>query len=726
MYLGYLCAIKKEEMKNMIIVIMMLMTVTISIGGATVEKNLEYSDAIGQGLGTVSQKSDTDSVALMKIYKEATLGEFVVKGNRPLVKVENGMLNYNLSVLTEKKAVDNVYDAIAALPGISDKDGTLALAGASGVTVIMNGRPTTMTSEQLAALLHSMPVDRVEKVEVMYSAPPQYHVRGAVINIVMRRTNAYSFQGEVKGTYKNRYFNSYGGETNFRMSTPKMAFDLMYGLDNNKSMQHFTMNSHHLYQKKTYDISQTEWGRYQGWDHSLRATYEYNISDKSKFNIAYTTFLSPGDDATNDVTGNYQTSRLEKNERDYLHNVSAAYLSDFGLKLGADYTNYHSVNRQYLQSVIDAGNNEFHINGGQNVRKMAFTADQEHQLKRNWTFGYGISYENAFDKDNQYYTDVKGSMQTANTDTRITEQTTDFYLSVSKNYVTGPSFSLSASGEYYAIGGYYKWTFYPQASFTYFKTPKHVFILSFSSDKSYPSYWEMQSSVTHLDGYQEVRGSSDLRPFNTYKLTATYVLNRKCTLTAFYEDMRDYFTQSMYQSSERLALIFQTRNWNFNRQYGLVANAPFKIGSWLNSEFSVLGLRMHQKCDDYFDIPFDRAKWLYQLSMDNTFTATKNLSFELNGMYTSPLIQGTYDLTHLMDVSASAKWRFGKDKCTLTARLSDIFNAGLPKTKVNYANQNFDMNTTYYLRSFMLSFSYRFGGYKEMEHKKVDTSRFGH
>jgi hypothetical protein len=674
----------------------------------------------------LSLPADSDSLAMMKIYKEATLGEVVVKGSRPLVKVENGMLNYDLSVLTEKKAVDNVYEALAALPGISDKNGTLALAGSSSVAVIIDGRPTTMTSDQLNTLLRSMPVNRVAKVEVMYSAPPRYHVRGAAINIVTKRASAYSFQGEVKATYKNQYFNSYEGETNFRLSTPKMAFDLMYDVDDSKTMQHFTMNSHHTYQNKLYDISQTEWGRSKGWDHSLRAAYEYNISDKSRFNIAYTSFISPSDHSTNDVSGSYQTSRLNKHDRSYLHNVSAAYQSPFGLKLGVDYTNYHAVNRQYLQSTIGTEDNHFDISGGQDIQKISLTADQQHSLKRNWTLGYGLSYENAYDKDNQHYTNVAGSLQTSNTDTKVTEQTTDFYLSVSKNYAAGPSFSLSASGEYYSIGSYHKWAFYPQASVTYFKTPANMFILSFSSDKSYPSYWQMQSSVTHLDGYQEIRGTSDLRPSSTYKLTATYALKQKYTFTAFYEDMPDYFQQSMYQSSERLALIFQTRNWNFNRQYGIVANAPFKVGTWLNTEVSALGLRIHEKCDDYFDIPFDRAKWLYQVSMNNTFTASKHLTFELNGMYTSPLIQGTYDLTHLMTIDASAKWRFCKDKCTLSARLNDLFNSGMPKTKVNFANQHFDMNTAYYLRSFTLTFSYRFGGYKEKKHKSVDTSRFGH
>lgn len=61
----------------------------------------------------------------------------------------------------------------------------------------MNGKPTTMTSEQLETLLRNTPVNRVEKAEVMYSAPPELHVRGAVINVVIKRSHDYSFQGEL-------------------------------------------------------------------------------------------------------------------------------------------------------------------------------------------------------------------------------------------------------------------------------------------------------------------------------------------------------------------------------------------------------------------------------------------------------------------------------------------------------------------------------------------------
>jgi endonuclease III len=669
----------------------------------------------------------TPSLGNISLDEKANmLKELVVTAERPFVKVENGALSYDLSALSTKKAVNNVYEALAELPGVNDNSGNLTLAGASNLSIILDGKPTTMTKEELNTLLRSMPVDRVQNVEVTYSAPPQYHVRGAAINIKLKRASGYSFQQEIKAGYTNQYFSSENAGTNFRITTPKIALDVLYNATDSKDMSRLDLDSHHLFQNKTYDIIQNQMMSNKGWNHNLHGSFNYNISKKSSLNIAYTSNIDPKNNGLSKSNGNYLNSEVDKQSHNYMHNISAQYLSAFGMNLNMDYTNYHSTNNQQFTSISNNTTNTFDINGGQHIEKLSFGADQEHKLKKNWALGYGLSYSNAYDKDHQFYSDIKGNMQTLNTDSKITEQTTDFYIRTSKNYARGKSFSFSASGEYYTIGNYHKWAFYPQASWTYAKDPKHIFILSLSSDKKYPSYWDMQSSVTHLDGYAEIQGTSNLRPCSTYKLTGTYVLNHKYTFTAFYEDMRDYFTQVAYQSSQRLALIYQTRNWDYSCQCGVAANIPFKVQSWLDSHFYIVGLRLQQRCDDYFDVPFNRKRFVALTGINNTFNLTHTLSLNLNGSYTSPPIQGTYDLTHIFKVSTSMKWTFCKNKATLSTQLNDIFNSGTPKVKVNYKGQNLNMNTGYYTRLFNLTFSYRFGGYKEKEHKGVDTSRFGH
>lgn len=102
-----------------------------------------------------SDRPDLGDIVLAE--SQVSIDAVVVEGERPVVRVEQGRLNYDLGQLTRNQAVNNAYEALTRLPGVSEQDGALSLAGASSVTVILNGRPSTMTSEQLAALLRSTP-----------------------------------------------------------------------------------------------------------------------------------------------------------------------------------------------------------------------------------------------------------------------------------------------------------------------------------------------------------------------------------------------------------------------------------------------------------------------------------------------------------------------------------------------------------------------------------------
>ncbi|WP_455584391.1 TonB-dependent receptor domain-containing protein [Bacteroides sp.] len=659
--------------------------------------------------------------------KDYVLNEVVVKAERPFVKVENGRLGYNLSVLSENQVVNNTYEALTKLPGVQEDRGMLRLVGAGELTVILNGKPTTMNAGQLETLLRNTPVSRVEKAEVMYSAPPEYHVRGAVINVVLKRSNDYSFQGEVSADYTNQYFNSGGVNGNFRLSTPKMTFDVMYGANDVKTMEYIDLYSKHTLENKVYDIRQNEQLRNKYWNHNLRTAFEYNFDDKSNVNIAYTGSYIPDQYNNSRTTGNYQTSNVDKFVDTRMHNVTLQYHSGFGLDIGGDYTHYTSDNNQSLYADYqDGSRNSFLMMGGQKIERYSIYADQEHRLSGDWDLGYGVSYRFAKDRDFQTYDQVTGDIQTQNTSSDLKEQTTDFYVSLSKNYATGTSLSVSVTGEYYTIGNYHKWAVYPQASLTYLKTPKHIFQFSLSTDKDYPSYWDMQSSVTYLNGYTELLGTPGLKPMTTYNLNGSYILKQKYIFNLFFMHTSDYFIQAPYQSTERLVLIYKNMNWNYMQLWGANIILPFKAGSWLDSRVTLTGMQMHQRCDDFFDVPFDRKKWVFSGSLDNTFKVNKNLAFELKGSVQTPAIQGTFNIERVFNLTAGLKWNFANDKISLSARCNDIFNTGMPKTKVRFKGQYLDMNSASYSRAFTVHFSYRFGGYKEKEIKKVDTSRFGH
>lgn len=682
-------------------------------------QHLLYETEILNGRG-----QDCGSIQLRK--KAYNIDEIVVKGERPLVRIENGRLCYDLSVLSQKQAVSNTYEAIGRLPGIQDNDGALSLAGAENLTIVMNGKPTTMTTEQLETLLRNTPIDRVEKAEIIYSAPPEMHVRGAVINVVMKRSNDYSLQGEVGAHYKNQYFNDGGANANLRFSTPKLAIDLMYSADNVKTMEYTDLYSKHTLPENIYNISQNEQLRAKYWSHNVRTAFEYNFNEKNHLDIAYTGSFAPDQHNNSEADGNFQVSNLDKQMNTAMNNVSVRYTSGFGLEVGGDYTRYTSDNNQEMGVVLKNGEREsYTLNGGQRIDRYNVYADQKHNLNRNWSIGYGASFNYVRDHEFQYYDNVHGDIQTENTESHQDEQTTDFYLSINKSWGLGASLSLSATGEYYSMNKYKKWSIFPQASFTYMESPKHIFQLSLSTDKTYPSYWAMQSFVTHLNGYSELQGTPGLRPMTNYNLNSTYILKQKYIFGLFYTHTSDYFAQVPYQATDRLALVYKNINWNYMRMFGVNIIMPFNAGNWYDGRLTLVGMQARQKCDNLFDVPFDRTKWTFIGNLDNTFNVGKNLSFELNGNIQTPFIQGTFDLATSFNITAGMKWKFAKDKFTLTMRCNDIFNSSTPKMKVRFKGQYLNMDSGFYTRSVTMNIAYRFGDYKKKESKKVDTSRFG-
>ena len=163
------------------------------------------------------------------------LPEVMIKGSRPIVKAERGMLSYNMPLLLKQLPADNAYEALTRIPGVSDATGNISFLG-NEVTLIVNGQATTLTQEQLTERLKAMPATQLAKAEVMLSAPVRYHVRGMAINIVTKDyagTNQLSGQF-IGGMRQNKYANEFG-DLYLSMQRGKFGLDAQYKYVNGNS-----------------------------------------------------------------------------------------------------------------------------------------------------------------------------------------------------------------------------------------------------------------------------------------------------------------------------------------------------------------------------------------------------------------------------------------------------------------------------------------------------------
>lgn len=649
------------------------------------------------------------------------LNEVVVKGEKPQVRAEDGVMVVDLLGIVRDKPVNNILEALGYLPGVTNNNGLIWLTGASNVTIIINGELTDMPLRNLYQLLYNTPVDRLKNVEVMYSAPAKYHVNGAVINVVLKTPSPLDgLQGQVKAGYNQAHYGSYGGGLAATYAIRDWSFDLNYGLTRSKSWSREETRSNHLYNGKRTIIEDDMRRIGQNWSNTifasaswktLKLTYNGQIvSDSKSWNLSSGTL------------GNYTNAYSMLSPVGY-HNIALRYVAPFGMTVGGDYTCY-SENRS--QSLFKDTDYLLGSENRQDINRWHVYADQQHQLGK-WQLNYGAEYQHSKDHSSQHYC-IVGMADNPNFDDIINEDVASFYIGTQRSFDWGLSFNASAKGEYYHNKYQHNWNFIPQFGATYYKTPKNIFQLNFDAQRIYPSYWELHGGTSHINDYSTIIGNPKLQPYIQYDAQFSYILRQKYVATLYFQYGDNATVQLPYQSPYTLNLIYQTINMNYKRVAGLNLHAPFGVGYIWNATATANVFNQREKADNFHDISFDNSKWIFYGSITNSFKPCRDcpVSLSVDFSYISPSLQGIANLSAIWKIDAGVKWQFGKKRCCeLDLKADDIFNKWSPIMKINHAGQDYRMKVHDMTCNLKLTFIWRFNGFKPKENNNLDTSRFG-
>ena len=671
----------------------------------------------------------TDSLTMENMMHN--LPEVMVKGSRPIVKAERGMLSYNMPLLLKQLPADNAYEALTRIPGISDATGSISFSG-NEVTLIVNGQATTLTQEQLTERLKAMPAAQLAKAEVMLSAPARYHVRGMAINIVTKDyagTNQLS--GQVIGGMKQSKYAKGFGDLYLSLQRGKFGLDAQYKYVNGNSYgESSRIANHPLGNNRVYYNDETGQKSF-GITHNYRLGMNYAFSKNHRLDVAYTGHWDKR--CSNSNTTGSSISGMHHDSHEYLHNVDVNYSLPFGLTLNGSYTYYRTPQQQALDGTMTAENKnetERNLTSGseQTINKWMFTADQTHSLSHGWGLSYGVkgqftsnkSYQTTIDKDGTILPDGTSSVDN-------NERIWNIYAGFSKQINKAISVEASVAAEQYHSPIWDKWRVYPTLNALWNVNDNHLLNLSFSSNSEFPSYWSTMSNVFYSSTYSEIHGNPDLKPFAYYNVNLMWQIKRRYTLMAFASLKPDYFVQLPYQTTERMAVIMKETNFDYSNSYGLQASVIFNAGKWLNGNVFAVGTYKHDKSSNFFDLPFNRKK--FSVILGGTASVklcnTQDLRLILNPFYQTKAIQGVYDISPIFRMNAKLQWSSHDGKWGLRLNGSNIFN-NLYDTRSVQGNQDYRMKINYNWASVTFAVIYKFGGYKEKNVKAVDTSRMGH
>lgn len=674
--------------------------------------------------------TQTDSLTMETMLHN--LPEVMVKGSRPIVKAERGMLSYNMPLLLKQLPADNAYEALTRIPGVSDATGSISFSG-NEVTLIINGQATTLTQEQLTERLKAMPAAQLAKAEVMLSAPARYHVRGMAINIVTKDyagTNQLSGQ-IIGGMRQNKYANEFGN-LYLSLQRGKFGLDAQYKLVNGNSYGESSRIANHPLGNNRIHYNDETGQKSFGITHDYRLGMNYTFSKNNRLDVAYTGQWDKTN--SNSRTTGSSISGMHRDSHEYLHNVDVNYALPFGLTLSGSYTYYCTPQQQALDGTMHTDESmpetERNLTSGseQTINKWMFTADQTHSLANCWGLSYGVkgqftsnkSYQTTIDKDGSVLPDGTSSVD-------LNERIWNIYAGFSKQINKAISLEASVAAEQYHSPIWDKWRVYPTLNALWNVNDNHLLNLSFSSNSEFPSYWSTMSNVFYSSTYTEIHGNPDLKPFSYYNVNLMWQIKRRYTLMAFASLKPDYSVQLPYQTTDRMAVIMKETNFNYENSFGLQASAMFSAGKWLNGNVFAVGIYKHDKSDYFFDLPFNRKKLTAALggTASIKLCQTQDLRLILNPFYQTKAIQGVYDISPIFRMNAKLQWTSHDGKWGLRLNGSNIFN-NLYDTRSVQGNQDYRMKINYNWASVTFAVIYKFGGYKEKNVKAVDTSRMGH
>lgn len=671
------------------------------------------------------------------------LGEVVIKGEKPLFEqeIDKMVINVQNSVIS---AGASAMEILEKAPGVTvSGDGNVSLKGKEGVIILINGRPTYLSAEDLSNRLKSMPGASLEKIEVITNPSAKYDAAGnaGIINLVLKKDENDGFNGNISGGISYGLVPKYNGGINFNYRKEKVNVFGGYNYSYNLSKRFFNVSRNdNITDLKTYNVSA---GVQKS--HHLRFGLDYYITkndvvgvlvsanrDNELRSVTNETFIGPNPSivdssfiSTDDMDRFWNNYSLNLNYKKNFSKPGHELSSDLDISRFKGQI-YDEIGTHFFYADIKRSKDSFYL---RNWLPSAFDVvsvkiDYSHPIKEKSKVETGIksSYvvsdnEALFlllqsedwikdkSRTNHFKYDENINALYAVFNQKFNKTELKLGLRAEHTVINGISITLNEEvrREYFNL--------FPSLFLTHELNQKNKLNFAYSRRIDRPNYKDLNPFIYFIDYYTYFRGNPYLNPQLTNSFGLTYLLNNQYSLAINHSRTSSVFTYIYaLENQQDGSQIWSSSMGNLDKfiNYSLTLNAPFEITPWWKTNNNLLVFyNMYHSL--YEGGLLDNEIVTFNLNTNHSFKLPHDFKLELSFFHKTPSVYGF----HIVKPQSSLN--FGLQKALLDNRAKVSFNVSDILNTMQWSSNMYfnDLHVQYYnkweTRIFRVNFNYQFG-----------------
>lgn len=714
-----------------------------------------YSEAFTIGAG--QSEYTVKPISLQVVTKD--LQGVTVVSKKPLVeqKVDRTIINVDAS---PSNAGTSVLEVLEKSPGISvDKDGNISLKGKQGVMIMMDGKPTYLSGQDLSNMLKSMSSSNLDVIEIMTNPPAKFDASGnsGVINIKTKKTKTMGYNGSLTLGYGQGVYPKTNNSTNLNYRNGKFNFFGNASYNYNENFQQ--INLMRIFRDQStgtilskFDQNSFSYRHSTGWNY--KAGFDYFMDKKTTLGIVVNGNDNKSDEATDNITlikdknGALTTRTLVDNDATYKFknigvNLNVRHVfdsTDKELTMDIDYVNYTTGANQLL------GNRFFDNNGNKQsndeilrgdlpagINIYSAKADYSQTLKGKVKFEAGAKTSFVETDNNAQYENWNIPTGTFVADANRSnhflykENINAAYLNFSKQLTKVWSAQLGLRAENTNVKGNQLTTnirfdrsytqLFPTAYIGFTPNDKNQFAISYGRRIDRPNYQDLNPFFHFLDKYTYEQGNPYLNPQFSHNFEINHTYKSVLTTSINYSTTKDIIQDVLEQIDSTNSSFIKKSNIASRQNIGLSVNYGAPLTKWwrVNAFANVFYSKFSGIVNNGY-ISVDGTS--YSTNISNQFTFKNGWGGEVSGFYRSGSVQGVLVANPMGAMNIVITKNIMKNKGNIKLGVRDVLFTQKFSGYSKYQNVDVTINQYRDSRVAQLTFTYRFSKGKTAAQRK--------